>query len=301
MTDTKLLLEQARTRAPDTPFGLEEIRDRRDRREQRRRLGATAVGLGLTAAVVAGAIFAMGSSGTDGEGRRPLGGDGLNMPTSRVVTLEPGDFSYQRIRLASGDNTYLLVESWWALDDSGRIDVLKAQGYGIDGGRFGAAGFPDEGDLTAFPTEPAALEAFLLERSGSSGASPRPDVTPAPGVSLEEGQLWLAIRDFLGSTQYLNATPELRVSMLQVLAEVPMVSVDTGSTDPRGRSATALRFHAYDADLEVFVDPNSGDFLAMTESFSDENVHTVVVEAAGVTTSDHTVPEGDQQTVPSAT
>ena len=178
--------------------------------------------------------------------------------------------------------------------------MLQAQDYEVDEGRFGPGEFPDEGDLSAFPTEPDALEAFLIDRSGSSGASPRPDVTPAPGVPQEEGQLWLAIRDFLGSTQYLNATPELRAAMLQVLSEIPMVSVDVGSTDLLGRSASALRFSAYDADIEVFVDPHTGDFLAMTERFSDGSVTSVVAEAAGVTTTDHATPRGDQLTVPAS-
>ena len=317
MTDTKRLLEQAQDRAPDAPFGLEEILARRARHERQRRLGGAVVGLGLTAAVVAGVIFAMASTGTGGADPGTMGGDGLSGTSPRIVTLDAGEFSYQRIRsdwcwygpLVSGetagidcDGGHLLLESWWALDDSGRIEVLEARDYGIDReGRFGPGEFPDEGDLSEFPTEPAALEAFLLERSGSSGASPRPDVTPAPDVPLEEGQLWLAIRDFLGDTQYLNATPELRAAMLQVLADVPMVRVEAGATDPLGRPATVLLFHAYDADLEVFVEPGTGDFLAMTERFDDQNMGTVVVEAAGVTTSDHTTPEGDQQTVPSST
>ena len=225
MDDTKHLLEQARSNAPETPFGLEDVRDRRTHRERRRRLGATVVGLGLTAAIVGGVAFAMVSSNT--EGRIPGAGDGGSLASGGTVVLGPGEFSYQRIRLefsthgpecdgCSDSSALLLVESWWGPDDSGRIEVLEKKNYGIDEGDFGAGEFPDEGDLSAFPIEPAALEAFLLERSGSDGASPRPEVTPAPGVPLEEGQMWLAIRDYLGSTQYLNATPELRAAMLQI-------------------------------------------------------------------------------------
>ena len=61
----------------------------------------------------------------------------------------------------------LLAESWWAPDGSGRIDVSKAQNYGIHGGMFGAGTFPTEGDLTGFPTDPDALRTFLLERSAA--------------------------------------------------------------------------------------------------------------------------------------
>jgi len=306
MNDSKRLLEQAQDSAPGTPFGLDEIRDRRDRREQRRRLGGAVVGLGLTAAVVAGVVFAM-SAGTGERGRGPMGGDGLP-GTPRVVTLEPGEYSYQRIRNSHpcgscGTGTsHVLVESWWALEDSGRVEVLEEQNYAMfDGGNFGPGEFPDEGDVSEFPTEPAELRAFLLDRSAADGASPRPGGSPAPGVPVEEGQLWRAIHDFLGSVQYLNTTPELRAAMLQVLAQAPIVSVEAGSTDPLGRTATVLRFRAYDVNVEVFVDPGTGDFLAMNERFGDRIENEVVVEAAGVTSTDDTVPEGDQQTVPSVT
>ena len=67
----------------------------------------------------------------------------------------------------------LLAESWWALDGSGRIDVSKAQNYGIHGGTFGPGSFPTEGDLSGFPTDPEALRTFLLERSAGDGASRR--------------------------------------------------------------------------------------------------------------------------------
>jgi hypothetical protein len=174
---------------------------------------------------------------------------------------------------------------------------LEQRNYGVDHGRFGPGEFPDEGDLSAFPTDPSALGAFLLERSGPDGASPRPEVTPAPGTPLEEGQLWLAIRDFLGSTQYLNTTPALRAAMLQVLADLPMVRVEEGATDPVGRRAIALRFHAYSADLEVFVDPTSGDFLGLVERFDGGGVSTVIVEAAGISANDRSTPPGELQTV----
>ena len=93
-------------------------------------------------------------------------------------------------------------------------------------------------------------------------------MTPAPGVPLEDGLLWLAIQDYLGSTQYLNATPELRAAMLQVLAQDAMVRVSTGATDPMGRPASTLRFHAYDRDVTVFVEPTSGDFMAKTNGLT---------------------------------
>jgi hypothetical protein len=293
MDDSKHLLERAQANAPEAGFDLEDVHDRRGRRERRRRVGGAVVGLGLTVAIVAGAAFAMASSGD-----RPAGAmrGGSSLPAPHTVPLGPGEFSYQLIRYPCepcGKDT-LYAESWWALDGSGRINVMEQHNYGIQDGTFGPGGFPDEGDLSAFPTEPSALEAFLLERSGTDGASPRPDVTPAPGTPVEEGQMWLAIRDYLGSTQYLNATPELRAAMLQVLSRVPMVRVETGVADPLGRPANVLRFHAYDAEVEVFVEPTTGDFMAMSE----DGVTTILVENAGIVGDDHSRPHGGQRTVP---
>jgi hypothetical protein len=295
MDDSRRSLERAQARAPEPSFGLDDVRSRRGRRERRRRVGGAVVGLGLTVAIVAGAAFAMASSGD-----RPAGTlrGGSSLPAPHTIALGPGEYSYQLIRYPCEpcDRDTLYTESWWALDGSGRINVMEQHNYGIQEGTFRPGEFPDEGDLSAFPTEPDALGAFLLERSGANGASPRPDVTPAPGTPLEEGQLWLAIRDYLGSTQYLNATPELRSAMLQVLSQVPMVQVETGVADPLGRRANVLRFHAYDADVEVFADPTTGDFMAMTE----DGVTTILVENAGIVGDDRTRPHGDQRTIPAA-
>jgi len=305
MDDTKRLLEQAERLAPTPAFRLDDVRDRRSRHDRRRRISATIVGLGITVVIIAGAMFA-GASGR-GEARTyaPAGGGGLPAPT-RAVALGPGEFSYQRIKIEADStcsdcgvqHVELQAQSWWALDGSGRIDVSKAQNYGIRGGTFSAGTFPTEGDLTAFPTDPETLRTFLLDRSAENGASPRPEVTPAPGVPLEDGQLWLAIQDYLGSTQYLNATPELRAAMLQVLGEDPMVTVATGATDPLGRDASTLRFHAYDSDVTVFVEPSTGDFMAMTQRSSDGSTGSVIVGQAGVATSDQALPQGNRITVP---
>ena len=312
MRETAELLERARRAAPEPRFALEEIRRRRERRERTRRIRAGVRGMTITAALIVGGVNVVGS--LTGDTSRPLGGTGLPSAERAPEPLALGKYSYQRILYyescveegfapeASCSRLRLRFESWWALDDSGRIEIIENHGYGIrDQGTFGPGEFPDEGDLSAFPTELQALEAFLLERSTPDGASPRPDLTPAPGVPLEEGLLWNAIRDYLGSTQYLNATPELRADMLRVLAKVPMVQVDLQDKDPLGRDAYRLWFRAYNSDIQVFVDPETGDFLAMTDVYEEPTGYAAtwvtVIEEAGFTSTDHERPVGPLTTI----
>ena len=88
--------------------------------------------------------------------------------------------------------------------------------------------------------------------------------------------------------------------MLQVLAQSPMVLVSTGATDPLGRPASTLRFHAYDRDVTVFVEPTTGDFMAKTERFDDGSTGSVIIEEAGIAASDQAAPQGHRITVPGA-
>ena len=165
-------------------FDLDDVRDRRSRHDRRRRISATIVGLGITAAIVAGAVFATASIGTHGGTPRPAGGEWAACTgpycraSARGVLLSADQDRVDSTCANCGVNhSELLAESWWALDGSGRIDVSKAQNYGIHGGTFGPGTFPTEGDLTGFPTDPEALRTFLLERSAERRclAAPRRD------------------------------------------------------------------------------------------------------------------------------
>jgi len=307
MTYTREEIRREADRAPAAGFSLHDVRARRDARQRRRRLTGGAVGALITVALVVSALGVARSGG----GLRIVpadGGTGLPKATDEPIAIGPGQYSYVRIRL-DGTCTFescpdpsLTFESWWKADDSGRIAVIRHADYGIKHGTFGPGEFHTEGDLSAFPLDAGALEAYLLERSSADGASPRPDVTPSPGVPLEEGLLWNSIRDYLGSTQYLNATPQLRAAMLEVLARVPMVQVDLAAKDPVGRHAYALWFFAYQESVVVFVDPASHDFLGMRIDRTDTGgsfSSTLVVEAAGVATSVNDRPGPDQRSIPS--
>jgi hypothetical protein len=56
--------------------------------------------------------------------------------------------------------------------------------------------------------------------------------------------------------------------------------------------------HAYDADVTLFVDPISGHFMAKTEPFKDGSTGSVIVEEAGIATTDHATPQGRRVSVP---
>jgi hypothetical protein len=310
MPETKRLLERAGGQAPAPDFTLDDVRRRRDRAHRRRRLVAGVVGGGLTLAIVAVSVLTLGPLGGGGTVRGARGGIGLPPATRNPVTVGPNEYTYQHLTYRIGcttgedapDTTCLDVdldlESWWTWDGSGKIETTTKRNYGLTEGTFGPGEFHTEGDLSAFPLDPDALRTFLLERSAADGASPRPDVTPAPGVPLEDGLLWNAIRDYLGDTQYLNTTPALRAAMLEVLATVPMVRVDVAATDPMGRDAIALRFFAYDEDVVVFVDPATHDFLAMIGSYQGSSAQErVIVDAAGATSSMSDRPTGDDRSV----
>jgi hypothetical protein len=306
------LLERAAGRAPTPSFTLDDVQARRERAQRRRRVTSGAVGGFVTLALIALAVAGLGPFSSDGSLHVAHGGVGLPPATQVTPTAGPNQYTYQHLVYSSGCGTLpadqstcpdnaLDIQSWWKRDGSGRIQTTEQRNYGLKDGTFGPGEFPTEGALNDFPTNPDALRTFLLDRSGPDGASPRPDVTPAPGVSLDDGLLWNSIRDYLGSTQYLNTTPALRASMLEVLATVPMVSVDTTAHDPVARDAIALRFFAYEEDVVVYVDPATHDFLAMSTTNEESSYHAlVVVESAGIVRTTDEVPTGRDRSIPTA-
>ena len=314
MTEPKELIERVGMQAPTPHFTLDDVRARREHQHRRRRQTAGIVGVSVTLALVLGAVMTLAPLGGSLRIVPRDGGAGLPPATRAPISVGPGEYSYQHILydlvcgsegedggeggdVASPCHAGVEVESWWRADDSGRVRASERRNFGIEEGTFGPGEFRTEGDLSEYPLGPAALEAFLLQRSGTSGASPRPEVTPAPGVPLNEGLLWNAIRDYLGSTQYLNSTPALRASLLEVLATVPMVRVDERAIDPAGRDAIALRFFAYEQDVVVFVDPATHDFLAMTGTYRDGARESILMELAGAAASVDDRPAGADRSI----
>jgi hypothetical protein len=289
MNDMRDDLRRAARLAPPPPEAFEGLERRREISHRRQRLGAAAVGLTVTLALVAGAVFAVGRLTHHGTGRPGDEGSG-GLP--RSLSMEAGEYSYYRFAVISSNNEWSdqnqqglvparsVIEAWWALDGSGRIEVDESStGYGPPReGIYGPGDFPIESDLSDLSTNPSILSDQIRSRSAPNGASPQPQVTPGPDQSPETGGLWRAVVDLL---QQPNATPELRAALFTVGQGVPGVQTVTGAQDPVGRSATALRLTSEEANREILFDPDTHQPMAFLEVGLDGtwSVTYVVVEA----------------------
>jgi hypothetical protein len=306
MTDLKELLERRAAAAPPAGGDLADLARRRARRERRRRVGGGLVGAAVMVALIVGGLAVL-------PGDPRVAGAGGALPAATDAPPDPGvhRFAYLRFHdyacaagaCAAGDDHEWELElaSWYRADGSGLVDVLRQRNWGQDEGAFGPGTFPTEGDTSAFPTDPEALEAFLFERSGPGGASPGPgEPTPAPGIDGRTGDVWRAIQDLLAGTTYLDTSPALRAALAEVAAGLPMASVEGTGVDPAGRDALIVRVDAFDAETRLFLDPGTHDLLAIVWHFGDGGTRVHVVEAAGVTDATDEVPRGADRSIPPA-
>jgi hypothetical protein len=313
MPETKDLLERASRSAPDVRFGLDDVRRRGERRHRGQRIRAAVVGLTLAvvAATVASAALQGGARSVDS----PYASTGATLPsaTRSPLVAAPGQLYYGAVLFVRAGCPGELVEDcfeaevrldatyWWSPeDDSGRIAVDDAQAYGIEAGRFGPGEFPNHNgiDVSDFPLEPAALTAFLLERSAEGGASPAPLVTPPPEGAPRDGQLWRAITDLLADP---HVTPTVRSALLEVAARVQGTTLEVDVVDPAGRPAHAIVFGNWGGELEerLYVDPDTHELLAWTTSSSEGVLGEIyLVQDAGIADSTETGPEPDGGSVP---
>jgi hypothetical protein len=318
MSNVKDAIREAADRAPESEISIEAVREDGLRRVRRRRILGAAGGGGSALALVAAIALILGPLARGGSNTEPRSANGMPAATRPPVVVAPGAYTYQHILITdscpgTSDGTTTVgtvdgvavcpdatldLESWWTSDGSGEITVhSKPAGYGVATGTFGPGQFPTEGDVSTYPLDPTRLETFLLKRSGPDGASPRPEPS---GIPLDDGLLWNAIQDYLGDTQYLNTTPALRSAMLDVLASLSSVTVDTQATDPAGRTAIALRLATDDDRIVVYVDRAGHDFLGMTQTWSSGQQETVIVESAGVTHATDETPTGPDRSIPTA-
>jgi hypothetical protein len=197
----------------------------------------------IVAAAVTGTVVAFGLHGT-GKGQVPHqpGASG----TGPDIQAGPGQFYYWKtVRPVQGGN--VVEEIWWGEDGSGKyqIDSPPNPNYGTAReGSWGPGelpehmGFPFEGrDVSDLSTDPQQLLQELLNRSGSNGASPEPEVTINPGLSPETSRMWRSIQNLI---EQGNASAPLRAAIFEVASELPGVEVNRGVEDPVGRPSVTL-------------------------------------------------------------
>jgi hypothetical protein len=313
MSDTKDLLERAGRAAPHVPFGLDEFRRLRERRDRVRRIRAGAVGLTL-AVVAASVAFTTLQGGEARDVDSPYASTGATLPpaTRSPLVAARGQLYYGAVLFVRAGCAGELVDEcseggvrldatyWWAPeDDSGRIAVDDARAYGIEAGRFGSGAFPNHNgiDVSGFPLEPAALTKFLLDRSAEDGTSPAPLITPPPEGAARDGQLWRAITDLLADP---HVTPAVRAALLDVAAGVQGTTLEADAVDPAGRPAHVIAFGNWGGESEerLYVDPDTHELLAQTASSGGAIVEIYLVQHAGLADSTETAPEPDAGSVP---
>lgn len=249
--------------------------------------------LGIGVAAVAGAVTMLDERGTRNDvGTTPASaGAAFGPPTD--VALPEGQYVYTR-------TTHYTVfpdsvapshrETWWAGDDSGRIEPSGVPGSDV----YAAGEFPvDEirgylGDLSDLSIDPAVLERQLadrLEAGGDPGAAALP--TPAPGEEypLEERMLTV-IPGLIGSADVL---PELKAACFRVLADQPGITIVRNGTDPVGRPAIELWWrneHAFPQITRVWFDVQTEQAMAWENANDlpgDSRTYFIsIVERAGI-------------------
>lgn len=284
-------LDGARDLAPEPHFDLDALGARRDRRASRRRIEALVLGLGILAILVAGAFAwqrpdgSLARSGSDLGSLRgwsappelafPAHGYRYERRTAvRIQTAQDGDLA----SVIGVSDANMIGESWYALDDSGRI---REEGAGIGGaGRiYGAGDFPnDTGDLSGLSSDPATLRGQLTQRTGPDGASPEPydDFTTGAEAPLTAG-LVRAAGELLSDG---NATPALRAALAQVLAGLEGASVERGH-DPFGRPAVEVSIASEGEMHHWWFDPQTLQVLALANGEGGDTHFVLAVEAAG--------------------
>jgi hypothetical protein len=148
------------------------------------------------------------------------------------LTLPDGSYYYMRVDV--GQTVY---ETWWATDDSGRIELLRGgNGYGLpQKGTVGPGEFySDSGPVAYLSTDPAELEQQLRARVEEGGASPEPYADW--GGPIEWG-LIRSIRELLEAP---DVTPAQKAALVQVAANLDGVDVEMDAQDPSGRNAILL-------------------------------------------------------------
>jgi hypothetical protein len=290
---------------PDDPF--DRLVRRRDGHRRRERIVAGAVAMVLAVGVLGSALFVLSRAGRHGTGTPATGSTGQKNPTIKKgkmqgthLALADGQYLYRRWTNMRSDVAFV-VETWWANDGSGRVEVRcitpncdQSYGFGPQG-TFGPGQFPTDDDLTGLSTDPSELLSQLLARTAPGGSSPEPPVSPGPelkpGVTV--GGLLYAIDSLLEDP---NGSPDLKAAVYDVTAGAETVQVTEGMTDPAGRPATVLEF-AYGSDpaMDYYFDPTNHLLMAITSPLDQCGFSTF---DQGIVDSTDATPTGGQWLFP---
>jgi hypothetical protein len=281
------------------PF--ERVVRRRESKILRRRVSAGVLGVGVTAALIAGA-YGLSSS-------RPQTPAHIVHPAGSDVPLvaQPGQYYYVRFSsYQAGDGGAVQRSAsgqlWVGLDDSGRV-VMTRTDSSTDH-RYPAGAFPGQ-ILPDVSQSPDGVIQQLIERGSSSGASPNAIPTTSPGRSPETTSLLRTLEDLftLGSDAFL--TPTQIQAAFEGAQTIPDVTTTTGGTDPLGRGATRLSFvvdydDGHPAEVDWYFDPDTGQFTG--EVWVDRTTGAVqaatLIDTAGIAASTDGLPAAGAQYVP---
>jgi hypothetical protein len=209
-------------------------------------------------------------------------GDEIGQPTQNIQ-LSPNEYYYVQF-----DGGWGVCESWWALDDSGRLDTLvhlpdAGSCWGSMGGETYGPGkfYSDTGPAADLSTDPDVLMDQLRARTQPDGASPEPYADW--GGPIE----WGLIRSLGELLEAPDVTPAQKASMMVVAAELS-TSVDLHAQDPQGRPAILLTLDSEHQTHQWWFDQRSHQPL---------DIDGFVIQAAGIVT-DTTSSDLDRSFVP---
>jgi hypothetical protein len=314
MSDLRTDLESAGRNAPPLEHdAYDRLRSRRERKARRGRVTAATVSLTVAVVAIAGLWSAFRPHNTaTTRGRTAAGASAdLSVGPDQYVLRKVVTYAYGPE--GDGANWPLFVErdvarSWYRADDSGRIasdgqltyfseaDRQADQGLGDtpvpSDHTYGPGQYPqDVGDLSSLSTDPAVLLGQLRDRSGVTGTSPEPPISPGPGQADDTGMLWGVIQSLIDAPE---ATPAQRAALFEVAAGLQGVHVTEGATDPVGRPATLLATtNGEGIGSEWWFDPASEQLLAQrytvrtdSNAYPNGTVFTIrIVAASGVSDS----------------
>jgi hypothetical protein len=241
--------------------------------DPRRRNGRIAVCAALAAVVVAGAVAISASDGTPAGSSTLAGADrnghgaALRSQAAAAAAIPRADqYLYSREVLVetpvAGGRPERLVDEMWR-----SVDGLRPSRESERGRSWTAAPLGDDAiwpprsqaNLERLPTDPVALRAALLERTGGPGGSP----------AVDDETVYMHLVMLLRGWRPMP--PGLRAAAFDAVTRIPGVrTVD--DVDARGRPGLRIE-RAGDRAEEIIVDPGSYEYLGFRDVFvTDEGV-----------------------------